>query len=141
MTQITYSFSIEGVNWEELKATLQADNFDNGRTPEQYRLSAENSCLNCFAYAEGKIIGNLRVLSDTVGNAYIVDVWTLSAYRQRGVATRMMELAMEKLEGQHVYLFTDGAIEFYKKLGFAEQGVGLYKIVGQYLVDATRRVD
>ncbi len=141
MTQITYSFSIEGVNWEELKATLKADNFDNGRTPEQYRLSAEHSYLNGFAYLEGKIIGNLRVLSDQVGNAYIVDVWTLSAYRQRGVATRLMELAMEKLEGQHVYLFTDDAIEFYKKLGFAEQGVGLYKIMGQYLVNAKRQVD
>ena len=142
MTRVTYNFSIEGVNWEALKATLKADDFDNGRTPEQYRLSAENSYLNCFAYAEGTIIGNLRVLSDKVGNAYIVDVWTLSAYRKRGVATRMMELAMEKLDGQHVYLFTDDdKIGFYQKLGFAEQGVGLYKIVGQYLVNATRRVD
>ena len=50
----------------------------------------------------------------------------------------MMELAMEKLDGQHVYLFTDDAVEFYKKSGFAEQGIGLYKIVGQYLVNDTR---
>ncbi|HLF01648.1 MAG TPA: GNAT family N-acetyltransferase [Anaerolineales bacterium] len=138
MAEITYGFSIEGVNWAELKADLKADDFDNGRTPEQYRLSAENSYLNCFARIDGKIIGNLRVLSDKVGNAYVVDVWTLSAYRKRGIATRMMELAMEKLDGQHVYLFTDDAVEFYKKSGFAEQGIGLYKIVGQYLVNDTR---
>jgi predicted GNAT family acetyltransferase len=135
MIEITYSFSIDDVDWAELKATLIADNFDNGRTPDQYRLSAENSYLNCFARADGKIIGTARALSDRVGNAYIVDVWTLSAYRKRGIATRMMELMLEKLPGQHVYLFTDDAVEFYRKLGFVEQGVGLSKIIGRYLAN------
>lgn len=135
MTEITYTTSLSVVDWVELKATLQADNFDNGRTPVQYQRSAENSFLNIFAWAEAKIIGNLRVLSDGVGNAYIVDVWTLSAYRRQGVATQMLQLALGKLEGQHVYLFTGEAESLYRKLGFEPQGVGLGKVVGQWLVN------
>jgi predicted GNAT family acetyltransferase len=138
MTEISYGFSIEGVNWEELKADLKADDFDNGRTPEQYRLSAENSYLNCFARVDGKIIGNLRVLSDGVCNAYIVDVWTHSAYRRRGVATRMLESALAKLEGQHVCLFTDSMMALYEKVGFKREEVGMSRVVGKWLQKATR---
>lgn len=133
---ITYSFDIQNIDWVALKADLKADNFDNGRTPEQYRLSAQNSYLNCFAYAEGRIVGNLRVLSDQVGNAYIIDVWTFTPYRHRGIATRMMQLAEERLTGQHVYLFTDDRVDFYQTLGYQPQGVGLSKVVGEYLKNA-----
>lgn len=136
--EITYSLTLDNVDWDELKATLKADNFDNGRTPTQLKLSAENSAVNCFAFADGRIIGTARALSDWVGNAYIVDVWTLSEFRNQGVARKMMDLVTEKLQGQHVYLMTDDAVEFYKKLGFEEQGVGLYKIIGNYLVNASR---
>ena len=134
MTAIRYSFDIDDVDWAALKATLIADDFDNGRTPEQYRLSAENSALNCFAWAGDRVIGTVRALSDGVGNAYIVDVWTHSEFRQQGIARRMMDLTLEQLPGQHVYLFTDDdAIGFYEKIGFKRQGIGLYRIVGKYL--------
>jgi ribosomal protein S18 acetylase RimI-like enzyme len=72
-------------------------------------------------------------LSDGVCNAYIVDVWTLSHYRSQGVARAMMQTLEASLEGQHIYLFTDDAAEFYKKLGYHQQGVGLGKVVGEWL--------
>lgn len=134
MAEITYSFDSDGVDWQRLKDNLVADDFDNGRTPEQYRLSAENSALNCFAYAGPRIIGTVRALSDGVGNAYVVDVWTQTEFRHLGIARHMMELTLAQLPGQHVYLFTDeDAIGFYDKIGFKRQGVGVYRIVGQYL--------
>lgn len=77
----------------------------------------------------------MRALSDGVCNAYVVDVWTLSEYRHQGIASPMMRLVMEKLPGQHVYLFTDDALDFYKKLGFKERGIGLGKVVGEWLVN------
>jgi ribosomal protein S18 acetylase RimI-like enzyme len=49
------------------------------------------------------------VLSDGVCNAYVVDIWTHSAFRRQGIAHRLMSLLEDKLEGQHVYLFTDDA--------------------------------
>lgn len=133
---ITYRTNMEDVNWQEMKRTLKADHFDNGRTPEQLRLSFANSYRAVVAYDdEGSIIGTARVLSDGVGNAYVVDVWTLSAYRGQGIATRMMEILMDDLWGQHIYLQTDDAQEFYRKLGFIERPTGMELIKGKYLVN------
>lgn len=132
---IIYQTDLANVNWEKLKASLKADNFDNGRTPEQYKRSAENSYLNIFAYEGERIVGNMRVLSDGVCNAYIVDVWTQSEYRHRGIASEMMRLAMSKLNGQHVYLFTDEAMKFYETLGFKHQDFGMGCVVGKWLVN------
>lgn len=80
----------------------------------------------------------MRALSDGVGNAYIVDGWTHSEFRHQGIARHMMELVLERLPGQHVYLFTDDdAIGFYEKIGFKRQGIGVFQVVGTYL-DNTR---
>jgi ribosomal protein S18 acetylase RimI-like enzyme len=121
------------VDWAAMKTLLTEDDFDNGRTPEQLRASFAASAVTCIAYDGGQIIGTVRALSDGVCNAYIVDVWTLSAYRRRGVATAMMEHVLARLTGQHIYLFTDTAVEFYRQLGFHEQEVGMGKVVGQWL--------
>jgi hypothetical protein len=45
----------------------------------------------------------------------------------------MMELVCERLPGHHLYLFTDDAVEFHSKLGFQQQGVGMSKVVGEWL--------
>ncbi|MBC7932220.1 MAG: GNAT family N-acetyltransferase [Rubrivivax sp.] len=116
-----------------MKATLAGDDFDNGRTPEQLRASFEQSHAAVIACDGGRIVGTARVLSDGVCNAYVVDVWTLSPYRRRGVARRMIETLEAGLKGQHVYLVTDDAADFYKKLGFKEQPTGMSKVVGVWL--------
>jgi ribosomal protein S18 acetylase RimI-like enzyme len=131
---VHYMRELDGVNWGEMKATLREDKFDNGRTETQYRESFENSFSTCIAYIDGKIIGTARVLSDGVGNAYMVDVWTLSMHRRKGIATRMMELLMEDLQGQHVYLQTDDdTLEFYDSLGFKKRPTGMDIVIGDYL--------
>lgn len=132
---ITYTLNLEGVDWEEMKATLVEDDFDNGRSPEQLQRSFENSHSTCIAYADGRIIGTARALSDGVCNAYIVDVWTYSPFRKQGVARTILERLLEGLPGQHVYLFTDDAVGFYKKLGFTERPTGMEFVVGEWLVN------
>lgn len=119
-----------------MKATLSVDNFDNGRSPEQLRTSFANSYATCLAYADERIVGTARVLSDGICNAYLVDVWTLTEYRRQGIARTMIEMLLEKLQGQHVYLFTDDVVDFYKRLGFQERPTGLEKVVGQWLIDS-----
>jgi tRNA(Met) C34 N-acetyltransferase TmcA len=37
----------------------------------------------------------------------VVDIWTHGAFRRQGMASRIMELLIEDLNGQHVYSFTD----------------------------------
>jgi GNAT superfamily N-acetyltransferase len=132
-SEITFTTDLRRVDWAEMKATLAGDDFDNGRTPEQLRASFEHSYRSVIAYADGRLIGTARVLSDGVCNAYVVDIWTLTAYRRRGIARRMLGILLEPLRGQHVALFTDDAPEFYRSVGFSERGITYEKVVGRWL--------
>ncbi len=131
--EIRYETGLEGVDWARMKELLSADDFDNGRTPEQLRESFANSHTAVIAFDGDHIVGTARAISDGVCNAYVVDVWTLSSHRGRGVARGMMGRLEEGLRGQHVYLFSDDAVGFYKKLGYREQPTGLSKVVGEWL--------
>ena len=133
MSEITYHSDLTRIDWARLKEILATDDWDNGRSPEQYRQSFENSYAVVLARTGDEIIGTVRALSDGVCNAYIVDVWTHSSFRRQGIATRMMELMLEKLPGQHVYLFTDEYADFYARLGFKPWEIGMGKVVGTWL--------
>jgi ribosomal protein S18 acetylase RimI-like enzyme len=135
MQKITYKTNLANVDWTQMKTTLHEDAFDNGRSPEQLKRSFENSYATCIAYTDDLIIGTARVLSDGVCNAYVVDVWTLTAYRNQGIARQMMQILLNTLKGQHVYLFTDDAPEFYRKIGFTEQPSGMGQVIGRWLVN------
>lgn len=121
------------IDWAALRRALIEDGFDNGRTPEEYERSACGSFLNAYAIRGEEIVGNARVLSDGVCNAYVVDVWTRSDLRRQGIARRMMELLLEACAGQHVYLFTDDMEPFYASLGFRAQPTGMGRVVGSWL--------
>ena len=136
---ISYATNLAGVNWTEMKASLSADDFDNGRTPQELELSFRNSHSAVVAYDSGTIVGTARVLSDGVCNAYLVDVWTRRDHRRNGIATRMIEILTQPLLGQHVYLQTDDATDLYRKLGFREQPIGMSKVIGRWLADGRER--
>ncbi|MEM8767344.1 MAG: GNAT family N-acetyltransferase [Pseudomonadota bacterium] len=135
---IRYQTHLEGVDWDALKADLSNDDFHNGRSTAQLRLSFENSQHVAMAFDGDRCMANGRLLSDGVGNAYVLDVWTQSAYRGRGVATEIMNLLLAAVPGQHVYLQTDDAVGFYERLGFERQPEGMFLVIGDYLVNATR---
>ena len=133
MDGIRVSTDLESVDWAALKAALAKDDFDNGRTPEEYERSARGSYLNAFAFQGEDVVGNARVLSDGVCNAYVVDVWTRSDLRRRGIGRAMMKSLLAACEGQHVYLFTDDMQPFYAGLGFHPQHTGMATVVGRWL--------
>ncbi len=128
-----FSASIEGVNWAALKAALAADRFDNGRTPEEYRRSHENSYAVIFGRCGDEFVANGRILSDGVCNAYLVDIWTASPYRRRGIGRTVVNRLVEKVAGQHVALFTEDMQAFYGTLGFQPQHGGMSRVVGSWL--------
>ena len=130
---IVYSTGHDGIDWAALKAALAADHFDNGRTALQMEQSFRASFRCVYARDGTRVIGTARALSDGVCNAYIVDMWTQSKHRRRGIGRRMMDMLCEALAGQHVYLFTDDQEAFYKACGFAPRGVGMERIVGRWL--------
>ncbi|MGL4648512.1 MAG: GNAT family N-acetyltransferase [Caldilineaceae bacterium] len=130
---IRYTHNLNAVDWATLVDALEADNFHNGRTVEQMERSYRNSSFCVLAYDGHACVGNVRVLSDGVCNSYIVDVWTRSSHRRRGIGRRMMEIAMARLPGQHIYLFTDSALEFYQTLGFTREPEGMGRVEGYWL--------
>ena len=80
-----------------------------------------------------------RLLSDGVCNAYLVDVWTASAYRRRGIASAMVSHLLDRVPGQHVGLQTDDRQDFYAALGFEEQPEFLSLVVGTWLDNDANR--
>ena len=130
---IHYKRDLNDIDWVQLKADLAADDFDNGRTPEQYQRSFAASYSVCFALDGYRIIGKARALSDGVCNGYIVDVWTQSEYRREGIGSNLVNHILADLQGQHVCLFTDDRQSFYQQLGFAEETTGMSQVIGQWL--------
>ena len=137
MKDISFRTDKHEIDWVMLKQVLAQDAFDNGRSPEQYRDSFQNSYQYCIAYHYSVIIGTARVLSDGICNAYVVDVWTATPWRKQGIGRRMIHLLLSGLTGQHVYLFTDEAIRFYKQCGFQLQPYGMGLVAGKWLQKET----
>jgi ribosomal protein S18 acetylase RimI-like enzyme len=131
--------SLGGIDWARAKADLAADDFDNGRSPDALRRSFEQSQHVAIARDGDRVVGTARLLSDGVCNAYVVDVWTHSAYRRRGIATEMMRLLIDAVPGQHVGLQTDDAQALYCSLGFRPQPEFLSLVSGEWLDNEANR--
>jgi ribosomal protein S18 acetylase RimI-like enzyme len=131
--------SLEGVDWEQAKADLAADDFDNGRSPTALRRSFDQSQHVAFARDGDRVVGMARLLSDGVCNAYLVDVWTASGYRRRGIASAMIRRLLDEVPGQHVGLQTDDAQALYESLGFRPQPEFWSAVVGSWLDNDANR--
>ena len=131
--------SLEGIDWEQAKADLAADSFDNKRSSAALRLSFERSQHVAFAREGDRLVGMARLLSDGVCNAYLIDVWTQSAYRRQGIASAMVRLLIDAVPGQHVGLQTEDGTDFYRPLGFQPQPEFWRTIVGTWLDNDANR--
>jgi ribosomal protein S18 acetylase RimI-like enzyme len=134
---ITYSTRSDGIDWVALKRALADDTFDNGRSPAQLERSFRNSFRCVYALSGDTVVSTGRALSDGVCNAYFVDLWTRSDLRRRGIGRRVIELLCAELVGQHVYLFTDNQQAFYAQNGFSLRGIGMERVVGEWLSGAS----
>jgi GNAT superfamily N-acetyltransferase len=134
VTEIEFSSELAGVDWPALKQALVADDFDNLRSPDQYRRSHENSHAVVFGTCDGQYVANGRILSDGVCNAYLVDIWTATPHRRKGIGREVVNRLLATVPGQHVGLFTDDMQPFYDTLGFRPQAGGMSKVIGSWLV-------
>ena len=131
--------SLEGIDWDEAKADLAADEWDNGRSAEALRRAFEQSQHVVFARDGERVVGMARMLSDGVSNAFVVDVWTMSSYRRQGIASAMMRELLAHVPGQHVGLQTDDAQVLYESLGFEQQPEFWSLVVGTWLDNDANR--
>ena len=131
--------SLDGIDWQQAKADLAADDFDNGRSPQALQASFAQSQHVAIARDGARVVGMARLLSDGVCNAYLLDVWTMSAYRGQGIGSAMVRQMMSRVPGQHIGLQTDDAESFYATLGFAHQPVFMSAIAGTWLGNEANR--
>lgn len=124
---------LEGVDWFALKTSLAADRFDNGRTPDELRQSFEASFATAVVWDGKSVIGTARLLGDGVCNAYLVDVWTATRRRRRGIGAAMVRDLLSRVPGHHVALFTEHQVAFYAGLGFEGEESGMSLVVGDWL--------
>jgi GNAT superfamily N-acetyltransferase len=134
---------LSGVDWDAVRSDLLMDDFDNGRTPSALRRSFEASQHVAIAWAgDGAadlVVGTARLLSDGVCNSFLIDVWTRSSHRRRGIATAMLRRLIEQVPGQHIGLQTDDAQAFYASLGFGPQPEFLSRVSGSWLDNDANR--
>jgi predicted GNAT family acetyltransferase len=131
--------SLDGIDWAAARADLIADDFDNGRSPAALRRSFEQSQHVAIARDGDRVVGMARLLSDGVCNAYLVDVWTASSHRHRGIATRMLRLLVDAVPGQHIGLQTDDAQALYQSVGFRPQPEFWSLVSGRWLDNDANR--
>lgn len=139
MDGIRIADNLDGVDWERAKADLAADDFDNGRSPAALRLSFERSQHVAVAWDRDHVVGMARLLSDGVCNAYLLDVWTASSHRRRGIGRAMVEQLCEAVPGQHVGLQTDDGQAFYESFGFRLQPDFMSRVSGRWLENDANR--
>ena len=134
--------SLDGIDWDEAKTDLAADDFDNGRSADALRSSFEQSQHVVFA-RDGDdgdhVVGMARLLSDGVCNAYLIDVWTKATHRRQGIASAMVRSLAARVPGQHIGLQTDDAQPLYESLGFQRQPEFMSLVVGTWLDNDANR--
>jgi ribosomal protein S18 acetylase RimI-like enzyme len=140
VVSVRVSRGVDGVDWRAVRADLVADAFDNGRTPAALGRSFAASQHVAIAWDDDLVVGTARLLSDGVCDAYLVDVWTRSSHRRRGVATAMLRDLMAQVPGQHIALQTDDAQALYESLGFRPQPEMWSIVVGTWLDNDANRV-
>ena len=104
-----------------------------GSTPQEYRESHLRSHAVVIGRCGPEYVANGRILSDGVCNAYLVDIWTATAHRRRGIGRQVVELLVATVPGQHVALLTDDRADFYATLGFRPQQGAMSLVVGSWL--------
>ncbi|NLZ63968.1 MAG: GNAT family N-acetyltransferase [Lentisphaerae bacterium] len=65
---------------------------------EQVEQMLRNSFRVMGAFAEGKIIGLMRALSDGLSDAYLLDMVVSRKYRRQGIAARILQALVEELK-------------------------------------------
>ncbi len=117
-TEVTLKQDIENVDWQALadvyRETLGRED------PAQLARTWAKSYATVLAYADERLVGAGRAISDGEREALIVGVVVLPSYQRKGIGSRMMAALTEAVKGTAILLTCeeDENVPFYRKAGF-----------------------
>ena len=119
---VDFKSSPENMDFGKVTQWLSEVYWSPGITRAEVEYGAVNSALVVGGFNESdEQVSYLRVVSDRVRFAYVLDVVVAIPFRGQGIGKRMMQYTLGHPHLQLVYqwaLRTSGAQEFYAQLGF-----------------------
>ena len=117
---LTWSHSIDDLDWEELSALFEACPPMGNKRAADLQTAFSNSMFRCFVHDDGKLVGVGRALADGVYTAYLGDIAVLPEYRGIGLGKRIVaELLRLSAGHKKIILYSvPGSEAFYRKFGF-----------------------
>lgn len=88
----------------------------------------EGSYYMVSVYANETLIGNARIISDGVANAYLCGLGVLKPYRKQGVAAQLIQLLKEKLDADGLlgqFFCEENLRDYYEKRGAVPFAIGM----------------
>ena len=126
---ISIKYGTENIDWLTLCEIFRLAPLGT-REPEKLKTAAENSHTVCSAYADQKIIGFGRAISDSQYQSAIYDVVVLPEFQKQGIGTLIMKALLQKLpkSGPVLIFVAPGKQDFYRKFDFGNliTGMGLF---------------
>ena len=115
---LTLKRDIDGVDWQAV-AHVYAETL-GPEDPALLERTWSRSFATAVAYADDRLVGVGRAISDGVREALIVEVAVLPAYQRRGIGGAIMRALTEELKGTAILLTCedDENVPFYQKAGF-----------------------
>lgn len=123
---LVWSYSIDGLDWNELSALYDAAPLGN-KNPSSLKTAFTNSMFKCFFYEDGKLVGVGRALADGVDCSYVCDVALFPSHQGLGLGKQIVA-KLVKLSSGHkkIILYSvPGKESFYKKLGFKRMSTAM----------------
>lgn len=119
MTTVTWSHSIDRMDWAELEALYRAAPLGN-KNAAGLQTVFGNSRYCCFAREDGRLVGAGRALADGADCSYICDVAVLPSHQGTGVGKEIVARLVEFSKGhKKIILYSvPGKEPFYRRFGF-----------------------
>lgn len=140
---LTWSHSIDDLDWEELSALFEACPPMGNKRAADLQTAFGNSMFRCFVRDNGKLVGAGRALADGVYAAYIGDIAVLPAWRGLGLGKQVVaELLRLSAGHKKIILYSvPGSEAFYRKFGFRSMRTAMAIFENQHVAMERGYVD
>lgn len=116
---LTWSNSLDGIDWDELEALYRAAPLGN-KQAAALKTVFTNSRYFCFAFENGRLVGAGRALADGADCSYICDIAVMPSHQGTGVGKEIIARLVALSQGhKKIILYAvPGKEGFYRKFGF-----------------------